>query len=421
MNKQASWLLTLTILAVGAFGCSGGGGDDSVGQAMGNGPASSALAGGGRPQTPPSPEFYAAPTKVSDSLRFTSIAAGYHHTCAIETGGDTYCWGSNEKGQLGSDAAMQTCAAGNFACSGAPVRVEGGRQFVRLSASLYHTCALDAAGDAYCWGMGLGGQLGDGLRQSSRVPVAVAGGLKFATITAGIASHSTCGITPLGSAWCWGANVGGELGNGTKSQLAAIPAPVATSTKLTAISVGQQHACALDTSGNALCWGSNWFGQLGVGSAGGGGGFFESFTPVAVLGGLTFVDVVAGGMHSCGLQSTGTVHCWGAGFALGVAGTGAYESLPLAVTPVGAQWEQLSRGYAQTCAGAADGALYCWGQRTGEHGDAVAALPTRIESGQPFTAFSAGGTHACALGADSLAYCWGGNSWGQVGRPPSDP
>jgi len=416
MNNQALKLLTLAAFAAGAAACSGGNGGDTT---MG-GPTSPVLVGGGM-QTPLPPEFYAAPTKVTDNLRFTSIAAGYHHTCAIETGGDTYCWGSNEKGQLGSSAAMQKCAAGNFACSGSPVRVEGARRFVRLSASLYHTCGLDAAGDAYCWGMGLGGQLGDGLRQSSSVPVAVAGGLKFATLTAGIASHSTCGITPLGDAWCWGANVGGELGNGSKTQLASTPAPLATSTKLKAISIGQQHACALDMSGNALCWGNNWFGQLGVGSAGGSGGFVESFTPVAVLGGLTFVDVVAGGMHSCGLQSTGAVYCWGAGFELGVATAVGYESLPLAVAPVGAQWQQLSRGYAQTCAGAGDGALYCWGQRTGAFGDGVAALPTRIESSQPFTAFSAGGTHACAIGADSLAYCWGGNAWGQVGRPPSDP
>lgn len=423
MNKQAFNLVTLAAFAAGAAACSGGGGGsrDAGGQTMGNGPASSALAGGGRPSTPTGPEFYAAPTKVSESLRFASIAAGYHHTCAIEVGGDTYCWGSNEKGQLGSDTAMQTCAGGNFACSGVPVRVEGGRRFVRLTASLYHTCGLDAAGEAYCWGMGLGGQLGDGLRQSSSVPVAVAGGLKFASLTAGIASHSTCGITPLGDAWCWGANVGGELGNGTKSELAATPAPVATSTKLKAISIGQQHACALDLGGNALCWGNNWYGQLGTGSTGGSGGFSESFTPVAVLGGLTFVDVVAGGMHSCGLQSTGAVHCWGAAFVLGVANTGAYQSLPLAVAPVGAPWERLSRGYAQTCAGNGDGALYCWGQRTGAFGEGIAALPTLIESSQPFTAFSAGGTHACAIGADGLAYCWGGNAWGQVGRLPSDP
>jgi alpha-tubulin suppressor-like RCC1 family protein len=106
---------------------------------------------------------------------------------------------------------------------------------------------------------------------------------------------------------------------------------------------------------------------------------------------------------------------------LGAVGADGYESLPLPVATTGAEWQRLSRGFGQTCAGAADGALYCWGQRTGEDGDDVAELPLRIEGDQPFTAFSAGGTHACAIGADSLAYCWGGNAWGQVGQPPSDP
>ena len=94
---------------------------------------------------------------------------------------------------------------------------------------------------------------------------------------------------------------------------------------------------------------------------------------------------------------------------------------PLEVAAVGAQWVRLSRGYVQTCAGATDGALYCWGQYTGAPFAATAPVPTRIESSQAFTDFSAGGTHACAIGADRLAYCWGRNAWGQVGQPPSDP
>jgi alpha-tubulin suppressor-like RCC1 family protein len=108
------------------------------------------------------------------------------------------------------------------------------------------------------------------------------------------------------------------------------------------------------------------------------------------------------------------------GFLLGAADPGSYVSLPQPVAAADTPWRRLSRGYAQTCGLAADGALDCWGQRTGS-GDTTAGLPTRIESAEPFTAVSAGGTHACAIGRDERAYCWGGNSWGQVGRPPSDP
>ena len=219
----------------------------------------------------PGQEFYPSPVRVSDTLKFTAIAAGYHHVCAIEVGGDTYCWGYNEFGQLGNAAPMETCVDGMFACSSMPVRVEGTLKLVALAASIRHTCGLDAAGAAHCWGFGLGGQLGDGSRANSIAPVAVAGGHTFSALTASAASGSTCGLTSAGEAWCWGINVGGELGNGTKTQLSAIPGPVASSQKFKSISIGDQHACAVDIASNAACWGNNWFGQLGVGSAGGGG------------------------------------------------------------------------------------------------------------------------------------------------------
>ncbi|HEX7235381.1 MAG TPA: hypothetical protein VF405_00385 [Gammaproteobacteria bacterium] len=411
METKAFKLVAFAAAVACVAACSGGGSGDASNNSTST-PRNTAAG-------PPPPEFYAAPTRVTDSLRFAAVAAGYHHTCAIEVGGDTYCWGSNEHGQLGSTAAMGSCAGGQFKCSGSPVRVESGLRFVLLAASIRHTCGLDSAGNAYCWGFGLGGQLGDGLRQNSTQPVAVAGGLRFATLAASIASGSTCGLTAIGDAWCWGTNVGGELGNGTKTDLQAMPGPLATSTKLKSLSLGQQHACAVDMAGNALCWGNNWFGQLGVGSAGGANGFAESFTPVAVLGGLKFEEIVAAGMHTCALQSSGRAHCWGNGEFLG-AGVAGYQSLPVPVLAAGSPWQSLRRGYAQTCARTPNGELDCWGQRTSEAGG-VAAVPTRIASPQPFVDYTSGGTHDCAIGADGFAYCWGSNWWGQVGRPPSDP
>jgi alpha-tubulin suppressor-like RCC1 family protein len=358
---------------------------------------------------------------VSDSLRFSAIAAGYDHVCALEVAGGTWCWGSNEHGQLGSGAPMEACVSAQYACSSTPVRVEGGRQFTLLAASIRHTCGLDAAGAAFCWGFGLGGQLGDGSRTNSTAPLPVAGGLRFASLTGSAASGSTCGLTPGGDAWCWGINTGGVLGNGMNKESSFVPSPLATSSKLVGVSLGDQHGCALDAGGNALCWGSNWFGQLGVGSSGGANGIAESLAPVAVLGGLKFREIVAAGMHSCGLQESGAAHCWGAGPQLGAGAGPVYASLPLPVVLAGSRWVSLGRGYAQTCARDEIGALYCWGHATSLEPLVYAELPTRIDSAQPFGAFALGGTHACALGADGFAYCWGGNRWGQVGRPASDP
>jgi len=379
--------------------------------------------GGGTGGTqPPGQEFYASPVRVSETLEFTTLAAGYHHTCAVTTSGDTYCWGSNEYDQLGSSALMESCSDGIFACSGTPVLVDGGHSFTQLAAGIRHTCALDTSGDAYCWGFGLGGQLGDGLRANSREPVAVAGGLKFTTIAATGASGATCGLTSVGDAWCWGINSSGSLGNGSATDGAHVPAPVATSLRFVSFSINQNNACAVSTTRDALCWGSNWYGQLGVGSAGGDGGIANSYVPVAVLGGIKFDQIGAGGSHSCALQSGGAVYCWGLGDTLGIAGADGYVSLPmLVVNPGGSPWVSIGIGYGQTCAMTADGELDCWGQVTSLVPNEEAETPLRIESDQTYTEFSGGGAHQCAIGADGLAYCWGINSWGQVGKPPSDP
>lgn len=363
---------------------------------------------------------YPDPVQISDTLMFIDVAAGAFHTCGIEVGGQAYCWGDNGFDQLGSSAPMQSCGGDTFACSSSPVPVAGGHVFVSLSGSRLHTCGIDDQGDAYCWGDGGLGQLGDGLLQSSAVPVAVAGGLKFTALSASRAGGITCGLTLSGEAWCWGANLFGEIGNGGKA-LAAVPVPVSTALVLDAVSVGVTHACALSVGGEALCWGDNTFGQLGLGSAGAENGISENLTPALVLGGIQFGQIVAGRDHSCGLDFVGEIYCWGDAVLVGAVTTDTSVSLPLALN-AGPDYVQLASGDVQTCALDASQVAHCWGPRLSESGAVVdRQIPEPINSTQAFAKVSTGSIHACALGTDGFAYCWGNNPWGQVGQPPADP
>ena len=366
-------------------------------------------------------EFYTSPVRVSDALKFSAIAAGWSHTCAIKTSGETYCWGYNDYGQLGNSAAMGLCSDGIYPCTEVPVLVEGGRRFTQLVASHWNTCALDEAGAAFCWGRGDGGQLGDGKRTDSHKPVPVAGGLKFTALAATPAGIATCGLTSAGAAWCWGGNSNGNLGNGTQWEGSDIPAPVMTSAKFISISIGQISACGVSTARDALCWGNNWYGQLGIGSAGGSGGVADSYSPVAVLGGLKFERIATDGPHVCAMQNDGTVYCWGYGADIGTGAIDGYVSLPVRVDYTGSPWVSLAVGYDETCAITEAGALDCWGQGSSTMPISTGRSIVRIKSKQPFTAYALGGSHACAIGADGFAYCWGQNYHGQVGRPPSDP
>ncbi len=372
---------------------------------------------------PPTPaDFYAAPVKVSETLKFTAIAAGADHTCAIAVDGDTYCWGSNQYRQLGSAVLTETCSNGRLSCSSTPVRLEAAPRFTALAASMWGTCGLDASGGAHCWGFGLGGRTGDSLPAGSGAPVEVPGDHELAALTSSPSGSGTCGLTPTGRAWCWSAS-GGASSGGPLSGFTG-PDAVAASSPFASISFGGQHGCGIDEERSVSCWGGNQFGQLGIGSSALEGGIAESPTPVMVHGELKLEQIVAGAGHSCGLDAQGPLYCWGLGFPIDTNSPPRnperrsipHGSLPVLLETPDPKWVTLGAGTSQTCGLSTGGELYCF--TTAPTAYRVHRRPSRIEIGQPSIAFAVGGSHACALGADGFAYCWGLSHLAQVGRPP---
>jgi len=280
---------------------------------------------------------------------FRSLSVGGYHACAVTVTGTAYCWGANDYGQLGNFSAA----------SHAPVFVAGGRSFRSVSAGAYHTCGIDSYGAVYCWGWDDWGQLGvpppadvcgtqpdppgavrigallvaaHCIKRPVFVPVPLldpfsASFAMFTSVTAGY-SH-TCGIDTHAAVWCWGSNTSGQLGNGTVSR-SGTPAAVARPMRFASVSAGRAHTCGLTPDGEALCWGDDSTGQLGDGpdlsmgvqtcptlpdgsrprcvpQAGN-----QRSLPVAVVGGLRFASVSAGGNSTCAVTTDGSVYCWGA-------------------------------------------------------------------------------------------------------------
>src|SRR2546428_8770827 len=148
--------------------------------------------------------------------------------------------------------------------------------FAAIEAGSQHTCGVTTASSAYCWGSNDRGQLGEGTTTARSRPVLVAaGGLTFAAVS--LNGH-TCALVPARVAYCWGRNDFGQLGVGTTTgpescatpsgpfSCSTVPMPVVGAVPFAAISVGGGHTCAVTAAGAAHCWGGNGLGQLGDGA-----------------------------------------------------------------------------------------------------------------------------------------------------------
>lgn len=377
--------------------------------------------GSGGDEQPASPAT-TTPVLVSDTLRFSVLETSQWHTCGAALDGSTWCWGANEYGELGTSAALDLCDIPGFwlgPCTGVPQRVDSAPTFTALAASVGNgrTCGLTSEGEAWCWGFGLGGQLGDGSSSNSVQPVAVAGGQRFGLIRSTTSWNATCAITLTGEGWCWGGDTA-LFGNGDDAPGLPVPIRVDWGRQFTALALGDLHGCGIASDGQAWCWGSNWYGQLGVGSSGGSGGLSRSLSPVPVVGGHAFRSIATGNMQTCALDPSGAAWCWGASDTIGSVPTAPdYISTPQAVAG-GHVFVQIASGGQHTCGLTAAGEVWCWGQNySGELGDGTqnpSQTPVKVKTSTRFTRLAQRAT--CALTADGQAWCWGDNSFGQVGR-----
>lgn len=216
----------------------------------------------------------AAPTSVRDLTDAVAISAGEAHACAVRSGGTVACWGDGFNGQLGNGSAPSE--------SQTPVDVPSLTDVATVAAAERSTCALKRDGTVFCWGANERGQLGSGVANTTPNPSPiVVSGLDDAIALWAGASHA-CAVRRAGVVVCWGAGSSGQLGDGLLREDAstATPSPVTVSGITNAIGVGTggAHSCAPNRVGAILCWGANDRGQLGDGTQA------RQFSPVSVKG-----------------------------------------------------------------------------------------------------------------------------------------
>lgn len=293
---------------------------------------------------------------------WVSISVGDRHACGLRTGGRLFCWGADVAGELGNGPPQTS--------SSSPVAVSGGQgQWTSVSAGFRHSCARRVTGTLWCWGADTNGRLGNGAPTGRRTsPVVVAGGItNWASVSAG-GSH-TCARRTSGRLYCWGADFFGQLGDSVGLGEQDHPVQVAGGrTDWASVSAGLRHVCARRTTGRLFCWGGNSGGQLGLGTAG-----VNQPRPVEVFGGQTdWVSVSAGGLHTCGRRASGRAWCWGndSSGELGDDPDLDQKEVPVLVAGFHADWVSVSTGRFTTCGRRAGGLLFCWGSDVrGQVGD----------------------------------------------------
>jgi alpha-tubulin suppressor-like RCC1 family protein len=298
------------------------------------------------------------PVRVAGLEGVKAVAAGWGHTCALTGEGGVKCWGYDKNGELGNGSTVD---------SRTPVDVEGLPSGVTaIFAGDDHTCVLTDAGSVKCWGFNAAGQLGDGTAVNSITPVEVAGIPGGVSAIAAGWGH-TCALSDRGGVLCWGDNEYGQLGNDLHATYRTWGEMVTgLEAGVSAISAGGGHACALTDRGGVLCWGNNKYGELGDGTS--------QNRPIPVVASGLYAgatDISAGWNHTCALIRGGGMMCWGRNYygQLGD-GTTITRVIPVNVAGLRESVAKASLGNDFTCALTTGGRVMCWGKNeNGQLGD----------------------------------------------------
>lgn len=407
-----------------------------------------------------SPRGYGVPTDVRASAcarateghRWVEVAAGLHHACALEDGGDAYCWGYNAHGQLDLDpstgqlltprlvgsgiahveaALYDSCLLGmdgNVRCFGydgygqtgeTPRQTSFGNAPVlggatEIAMGFYHVCARQGA-DTYCWGSADHAAFAGGMGATPvRVPALDGGRLT-------LGHFASCHVNSSTQLECVGWNGDGALyGTGPSEN----PTPVIVGgdmpiTGLLDVDIGQLHGCALDGEHRIRCWGSDGAGQLGRRPD-----HFIDTTPVAT--GRRGAGLSIGAEGTCVLEATEPV-CAGQNISQRYGDVALDTAMFRSTGPASAEIPQLSSlgvGYNHMCV-ATPTTIYCRGyDGSGELGDTTSAsrpsfapITYPTESLRGGVELAVGQSHTCArrsIAEGSQVYCWGYNVYGQV-------
>lgn len=315
-----------------------------------------------------------------------TLAMSWDQACAIVDGGAVACWGNDANGVAGASADATPFVG--------PTRVAGLADVIEIALAQIGACALDRRGTVWCWGDPIG----------SRTPIRE---IDDAVRVFGSAG-SLCALVETGDLWCvqtgFGFSTLPTCGSDVPSS--KVGTTISPSNGATDLALGTRHACARRGDGSVACWGCGASGVLGT-------PILASVDAVDVPG-VRAVAVASETSAVCAVGAGGDVTCWGDGSQFGTSLTFAPDTPPRAV-PFGAGTFDVDVGVVFTCGAHRDevtciGALYDFGSGCNRH-----EVATRSFAVPGVSEISIGYQDACARAADGSVWCWGCNLTGATG------
>lgn len=345
------------------------------------------------------------------------LSTGKEHTCGIRMDGTVWCWGNNGNGQLGD---------GTTDNSSRPVLVSSLEDVdgVDVDVGSEHSCVLVSNGEIRCWGKGANGRLGLGDTDDRYTPETVLNPSGFDYLSVSAGKEHTCAVLEDHSVQCWGRNNRLQLGTGDGEERnvpTAIDAPDGME-NISMVSAGGEHTCALDVSGVVWCWGRDDKGQLGTAGSGDSNVPLQVSTESGMTGTVDFVS--AGGKHTCAVDLSDTLWCWGdkGDGRLGDNLDTDQSEPSMVVNDLLLSVSFVSAGATYTCALDTEDKSFCWGKNdagqlgTNNNTGSTVPVAVHIDTGLMNSfLISAGETHTCAIRSNNWAFCWGKNGLGQLG------
>ncbi len=386
-----------------------------------------------------------SPTLVAGTLKFMQAvyngggANGINQAAmmmGLTTANVAYSWGGCiTNGALGQGNASTPTSS--------PVAILGGLSFAVLKfmnaqGNSNVPAGITTAGAMYAWGNNASGQQGNGTVAKASSPVLVLGGLTWQDY-AGLDSDLGCvGLTVGGVAYGWGGNTSGSCGDNSVTPRSS-PVLVAGSLLFSSIIASQNTAYGLiQGTGAAYSWGKATSGQLGDGTT------VDKSSPVLVLGGLTFAQLICTPANTLavptvfGLTQAGKLYGWGNNASGNIGdGTTVGKSSPVAVAgSLVFQKVQVANGTVMGLT--TDGILYSWGGNAdgqiGDNSTTSRSSPALVSGGLKWVDFSISQvqhqssvpfTMVLGITQNGLLYGWGYNNDGQIGDasvvPKSSP